>query len=136
MFESLKHWFDSLEKESKLFNDPGDEILHSALASVLYHIISADNLVVSRERHEFATILIQEFNLDDEQVNHLYQAAKSSASTLLADLQTVNHYLKQNPAVRMNFMKKLNQLVDIDGVKNSELDIFYEALHLVFPEVK
>jgi hypothetical protein len=33
-------------------------------------------------------------------------------------------------------MKKLNQLVDIDGVKNSELDIFYEALHLVFPEVK
>jgi hypothetical protein len=35
----------------------------------------------------------------------------------------------------MEFMNKLNQLVDIDGVQDRELDIFYEALHLVFLEV-
>jgi len=35
----------------------------------------------------------------------------------------------------MEFMNKLNQLVDIDGVQDRELDVFYEALHLVFPEV-
>jgi uncharacterized tellurite resistance protein B-like protein len=136
MFESLTHWFDSLEKESKLFNDPEDEALHSALASVLYHIIDADKQVVSREKHKFATILKHEFDLNDEQIGHLYQAAKSSTSNPHADLQTVNHYLKQNPALRMNFMDKLNQLVDIDGVQDCELDIFYEALHLVFPEIK
>ena len=136
MFESLTHWFDSLENESKLFNHPEDEGLHSALAAVLYHIISADKPVADREKHRFATILKQEFDLDDEQISHLYQAAKSSTSDPHSDLQTVNHYLKQNPVIRMDFMNKLNQLVDIDGVQNHELDIFYEALKLVFPEVK
>ena len=136
MFESLTHWFDSLEKESKLFNNADEEALHSALASVLYHIINADNRVVNKEKHKFATILKQEFDLDDEQINHLYEAAKSSTSDPHADLQTVSEYLKQNPGLRMNFMNKLNQLVDIDGVKDGELDIFYEALQLVFPEVK
>ena len=136
MFESLKHWFDSLEKKSKLFNDSEEEALHSALAAVLYHIISADKQVVSREKHRFASILKQEFDLDDEQISHLYQAAESSTSDLLTDLQTVNHYLKQNPVVRMNFMNKLNLLVDIDGVQEGELEIFYETLHQVFPEIK
>lgn len=136
MFESIKHWFDSLEKESKLFNNADEEALHSALASVLFHIINADNQVVSREKHKFATILKQEFDLDDEQISHLYEAAKSSTSNPHADLQIVSEYLKQNPGLRMNFMNKLNQLVDIDGVKDGELDIFYEALQLVFPEVK
>jgi hypothetical protein len=42
MFESLTHWFDSLENESKLFNNPEEEALNSALASVLYHNINAD----------------------------------------------------------------------------------------------
>ena len=136
MFDSLKHWFASLEEESKLFNNPQEEVLHSALASVLFHIISADKQVVIKEKHRFATILKQEFELDDDQVSHLYQAAKTSTSNPHDDLQTVNHYLKKNPVLRMNFMKKLNQLVDINGVQDSELDIFYEALHTVFPEVK
>ena len=136
MFESLTHRFDSLEKESKLFNNADEEALHSALASVLFHIINADNQVVSREKHRFATILKQEFDLEDEQINHLYEAAKSSTSNPHVDLQIVSEYLKQNPGLRMNFMNKLNQLVDIDGVKDGELDIFYEALQLVFPEVK
>ena len=136
MFESLTHWFDSLEKESKLFNNADEEALHSALASVLFHIINADNQVVNRERHRFATILKQEFDLDDEQISHLYEAAKSSTSNPHADLKIVSEYLKQNPGLRMNFMNKLNQLVDIDGVKDGELDIFYEALQLVFPELK
>ena len=136
MFESLKHWFDSLDKKSKLFNDSEEEALHSALAAVLYHIISADKQVGSREKHRFASMLKQEFDLDDDQISHLYQAADSSTSDLLTDLQTVNHYLKQNPVVRMNFMNKLNLLVDIDGVQEGELEIFYETLHQVFPEIK
>lgn len=136
MFESMKHWFDSLEKQSRLFNDTDDEVLHSALASVLYHIISADDQVVSREKNEFSTILKQEFNLNNEQIEHLFLAAESSTSEVLSDLQTVNHYLKQTPVIRMNFMSKLIHLVDIDGVKDRELDIFYEALHQVFPEIR
>jgi uncharacterized tellurite resistance protein B-like protein len=136
MFESLTHWFDSLEKESRLFNNPEEEVLHSALASVLYHIINADQRVGIREKHKFATILKQEFDLNDEQIDHLYEAAKSSTSDPHADLKTVSQYLKSNPALRMNFMGKLNQLVDVDGVKDAEMDIFNEALRLVFPEIK
>ncbi len=136
MFESFKHWFDSLGKESLIFNNPQDEALHSALASVLFHLINADKQESSKAKHKFATILKHQFELNDEQIEYLYQAAKSSASDPHTDLQTVNHYLKQDPALRMNFMNKLNQLIDIDGVQDNELDIFYEALHLVFPEIK
>jgi len=136
MFESLTHWFDSLEEKSKLFEHRDDEILHSALASVLYHVISSDQTVDRREKHEFDRILKQEFDLDDEQVNHLYLAAKGSTGDVHGDLHTINFYLKRNPAVRMTFMRKLLQLVDVHGVHGEKLALFCEALHEVFPEVK
>jgi uncharacterized tellurite resistance protein B-like protein len=93
MFDSLKHWFDSLKEESKLFEHREDEILHSALASVLYHVISADQHVDSKEKHEFERILKQEFDLDDDQVEHLYHAAKGSTEDVHGDLHTINHDL-------------------------------------------
>lgn len=135
MFESVKHWFDSLDEQSPLFVDPTDAVLHSALASVLYHLINADNVITKKEKSEFFSILKHEFNLNDEQTNYLYEAAKSSTSVLLDDLKIVSHYLKQDPTVHLAFMQKLNHLMGIDGVKYRELDIFYEALRLVFPEV-
>ena len=136
MFESLAHWFENLKNESKLFDHPEDEILHSALASVLYHVINADNHVDAKEKHEFDRILKQEFDLNDEQVDHLYQAAKGSTADVHGDLHTINFYLKHNPVVRMTFMRKLLQLVDVHGTHQGELDVFYETLHEVFPEVK
>ena len=72
MFESLTHWFDTLKSDSKLFDHADDEVLHSALASVLYHIISADQHAGAKEKHEFERILKQEFDLNNEQVAHLY----------------------------------------------------------------
>jgi uncharacterized tellurite resistance protein B-like protein len=136
MFKSLSHWLDSLKDESKLFEHPEDEILHSALASVLYHIISADEHVDAREKHEFERILKQEFDLDDDQVEHLYQAAKSATADVHGDLHTLNFYLKRNPAMRMVFMRKLLQLIDIHGTRKEELKVFFATLHEVFPEVK
>jgi len=136
MFDSLKHWFESLKDESRLFEHPEDEILHSALASVLYHVINADQHVDSKEKHEFTRILKQEFDLDDDQVEHLYQAAKGSTADVKGDLHTINFYLKHNPVMRMSFMRKLLQLVDVHGAHKGELDLFFEALHEIFPEVK
>ena len=136
MFESLKHWFDSLKEESRLFDHADDEMLHTSLASVLYHIIAADDHVDSKEKHEFDRILKQEFDLDQNQIDHLYQAARGSTADLHGDLHTINFYLKKNPAVRLHFMEKLMQIVDVHGTHQGELDVFYEALHEVFPEVK
>ncbi len=136
MFDSLKHWFESLKEDSKLFEHRDDEILHSALASVLYHVISADQRVNLREKHEFDRILKQELDLNDEQVEHLYQAAKGSTADVHGDLHTINFYLKRNPTMRMTFMRKLLQLMDIHGAHGEELALFFEALHEVFPEVK
>ena len=136
MFASLTHWLDSLKDESKLFDHPEDEILHSALASVLYHVISADEHVDAREKHEFERILKQEFDLDETQVEHLYQAAKSATADVHGDFHTLNFYLKRNPAMRMVFMRKLLQLIDIHGTHKEELELFFTALHEVFPEVK
>ena len=136
MFESLKHWFESLGKESKLFNHPDDEAVHIALASLLHHIISADNLESDKEMHKFSSILKEEFDLNEDQVNHLYQHTKATSGDLKSDLQTINEYLKDNPRLRMHFMEKINQLIDIDQVKDSELDVFYETMHVIFPNIK
>lgn len=136
MFDSIKHWFESLNEESKLFQHRDDEILHSALASVLYHVISADQHIDAREKHEFERMLKQEFDLNDEQVDHLYRAAKGSSQDVRGDLHTINFYLKRNPTMRMSFMRKLLQLIDVHGAHGEELALFYEALHEVFPEVR
>ena len=136
MFDSIKHWFDSLDRNSKLFDHADDEVLHSALASVLYHLISADGHADTRERREFGRMLQQEFGLDEVQVEHLYQAAKSATGDIHGDLHTLNFYLRRNPAVRMTFLRKLLQLIDIEGVYPQELELFYEALHEVFPEAR
>ena len=136
MFDSLKHWFHALKQESKLFEHPEDEVLHSALASVLYHIVNANKIINEREMQLFTRIMKQEFDLKDDQIDHLYQTAKQSTADWHSDLHTINEFLKTNPVVRMNFMKKLIQLIDVDGIQENELEAFYETLHEVFPEIK
>ena len=136
MFDSLKHWFESIKEGSKLFDNPDDEMLHSSLASVLYHVISANAHVVGKEKHKFEAIMKKEFELNNEQIEHLYQAAKTSSSDLHGDLHTINLHLKKIPMVRMNFMQQIVQLADADGLNKENLDIFYETLHEIFPEVK
>lgn len=136
MFESLRHWITSIKDESKLFQDPDDEVLHSALASLLYHLISAEQRHSGREKHEFDRMMKQEFDLRQEQIDHLYQAAKAATGDLHEDLHTINAHLKDNPAVRMRFMQKLLQLINIHGTHSEELNLFYEMLHEVFPDAK
>ena len=136
MFDSIKHWFDSLNEESKLFKHPEDETIHIALASILYHLISNEHQESSNERHQFSSILKDEFDLDSKQIDHLYHTAKSSNRDLILDLKLINEHLYENPATRMKFMTKLNRLVEIGGILDSELEIFNQALHVIFPEVK
>ena len=136
MFESLKHWLESISEEGKLFHDTDDEVLHSALASLLYHFITLDKRHGGKEKHEFDRLMKQELGLGQEQIDHLYQSAKSASSDPHDDLQIVNAHLKEYPASRLLFMQKLLQLIDAHGVHSSELRLFYETLHQVFPEVK
>ena len=136
MFESLRHWIESIKDESKLFRNADDEVLHSALASLLYHFISLEERHTGRERHEFDRLLKQEFDLNQEQADHLYQAAKTATRDLHGDLLTIESHLKDNPVARMHFMQKLLQLIDIHGAHSAELDLFYETLHEVFPKLK
>ena len=136
MFDSLKHWIESIRDDSKLFEDADDEVLHSALASLLYHFISHEARHDGREKHKFDELMKQEFELNQAQVNHLYLTAKTTTGDLNADLTTINSHLKDNPAVRMQFMRGLLQLVNIHGAHAEELELFYETLHKVFPDLK
>ncbi|WP_250657170.1 TerB family tellurite resistance protein [Alkalimarinus coralli] len=135
MFESLKHWFESSATESKLFNHADEETIHIALASLLYRVIASDHRESDREKHEFADILRTEFDLNDAQIASLYKQAKHLNSSLATDLETIDHYLKQNPHLRMIFMKKLNHLISLDGVTSNEMEVFYNAQSVLFPEL-
>ncbi|WP_196139321.1 TerB family tellurite resistance protein [Aliikangiella sp. G2MR2-5] len=136
MFESITQWFHSLDENSHLFNHSDDQAIHIALASVLYHIINEDHKVTSKEVHDFKKILMEEFDLKDAQAEFLKSAAESASSSYEKDLETVNHYLKDNPVVKMHFMEKLIHLISIDGVLEDEMSDFYKALHVIFPEIR
>lgn len=135
MFNSLKHWLATLDKDNHLFEHADSEAIHVALASVLYHIISADSVEDNLEIHQFKEIMANEFTLSEQQIQLLYNHVKNLKSDLTSDLITVNDYLKDNPNLRMTFMSKLNQLIAVDGVDNKEITIFYQAMEIIFPEV-
>jgi uncharacterized tellurite resistance protein B-like protein len=136
MFESVKHWFESASEDQHVFHHADDQLLHIALASLLFHIISADEVESAKEKRMFADILRTECDLNDEQIAHLYDRAKSLKSDVHSDLETISHYLKDNPMLRTEFMSKLNQLVNVDWVREKELETFNEALHVFFPDIK
>jgi uncharacterized tellurite resistance protein B-like protein len=136
MFDSLKHWFATLEDGSHLFEHADDEALHAALASLLYQVMSADRQAGAREKREFGRILKQEFALDAAQIEHLFESARVASGRPEEDLRTIAAHLKDKPAVRMIFMRKLLQLIDADGVRREELAVFYDALRGIFPEAQ
>ena len=137
MFESVKHWFESLDEgDQRVFHHADDHVLHVALASLLFHIISADRTESAKEQRLFSDILREECGLDEEQTRHLYERAKSLNSSVHDDLETIEHYLKDNPVLRKRFMDRLNQLMDIDWVKESELEIFNDAVQTFFPDIR
>lgn len=135
MFESLSHWLSSKNADNCLFEHPEDEAIHLALASILYRIMMMDEVESRRERHEFAHILEHEFHLDTKQIEQLHEKVKDLKSSLKEDLSTIHHYLKDKDGARLNFMRMLNHLISLDGVKNKELDIFYAAQKELFPDL-
>ena len=136
MFESIKHWFQSVETDNRLFNHADDESVHLALASVLHHIINIEHHESRRERREFRDILKSEFGVSDAQADYLHEAVESANSDFEQDLTTINEHLKSNPVMRMHFMEKLIKLISIDGVLDDEMDDFYRALHVIFPDIR
>ena len=136
MFDSIKHWFQSANNQTHLFDHGDDESIHLALASVLYHIINKSHRESDREVANFRDILMSEFNLSEEQADYLHQAAESATSDFEQDLEIIKQHLVDNPMIKKQFMEKLIYLISIDGVLDDELDDFYKALHVIFPEIK
>jgi uncharacterized tellurite resistance protein B-like protein len=136
MFESVKHWFKSIDDKNHLFDHADDESVHLALASVLYHIINAGHHESRKEVREFRQLLKEELRLNDEQANYLHTAVESANGNFEDDLKTINEHLKQKPMVKLIFMQKLIQLISINGVLDDELSDFYRALHVIFPEIR
>jgi uncharacterized tellurite resistance protein B-like protein len=136
MFASLKEWIESIDDESRLFRDADDEVLHTALAALIYHFVMLDDRHSGREKREFERLMKRELDLEDEQVEHLWSAASSAAGDLQSDLQTIHAHLKENPAARMNFMQRLLEIINIHGVRPAELELFFDALHEIFPEAR
>jgi len=136
VLDSLKAWFESLDADSHLFKNADDELIHTALASVLYHIIKADGEESDKEKRRFFNIMNEEFSMTETQCSNFYGYLTSLKSDLKTDLHTVSEYLKNNPQIRMSLMNKLNQLIIIDGTSSKELEIFYEAMKAIFPEVE
>jgi uncharacterized tellurite resistance protein B-like protein len=131
--------FDFLKKHAesrtKLFEHPEDAEIHVALASLLYHALSVDSTESKKEKQVFATILKDQFGLNGHQVGELYAHVKNANTNIASDLDVIEKHLKHNPYLRMLFMQKLMQLIDVAGLKPAEMDIFYLAQNKLFPDL-
>ena len=135
MFDAFKDWLKLGDHPQKLFDHSDEQEIHVALAHLLFHIISIDNLESNREKQKFCEIMSEEFELNDDQISRLYHYVESLNSDFHNDLQTINEHLKHNPHLRMAFMQKIIHMMSLDGVSNAELDVFYDAMRVVFPEL-
>jgi uncharacterized tellurite resistance protein B-like protein len=122
-------------QSTNLFDHSDDQEVHVALASLLYHVISADHTESKKEKHEFASILKDQFELNEQQIAELYYHVKKVSTTVSEDLKVIDQHLKRNPHLRFIFMKKLNHLIAVSGLKGNEMDIFYLAQKTLFPEI-
>lgn len=136
MFETIKHWLEDSHNHSKLFDHEDEELLHVALASLLYRMMTADDNETFQEKHEFARILKHEFDLTNSQIEALHTRVKSISCPLDHDLETIAEYLKNKPMVKLNFMDMLNRMMSIDGFDPRAMDIFNCAQRVLFPEFK
>lgn len=124
-----------MDEHSELFDHTDEEAVHIALASLLYHIVSADKLESDKEKHLFSDILKEEFNLTSQQVIMLYDYARTLKTDFHEDLKTISEHLMKKPQLRMSFMEKLIHLMSLDGVSEKELVIFNDTIKVVFPEL-
>ncbi len=136
MFTSIKHWLDEVHDHARIFEHHESEVLHVALASLLYRVIAADGKETSHEKSTFSRILKHEFDLSDDQIASLHERVKHIDCPVEEDLNTLAEFLKDNPGSKLNFMAMLNQLVSIDGVKDEEMELFYKAQYALFPETR
>jgi uncharacterized tellurite resistance protein B-like protein len=136
MLNKFKSWLEKLKAESHSFNDPDDDAIHVALASLLYHIVAADGVESDKEQEKFCEIMQSEFDIDKVQVGILYAYVKEKNINLDSDLKVIQTYLKDKPVLKMQFMDKLNKLIISDGIQNNELPLFYETLKVAFPDIK
>lgn len=136
MFDSLKHWFENHQENSSLFDHPEQEIVHIALASLLYHIISIDERESDKEKRDFRNILADEFDLTDKQITGLYSYVKTLKSDIKIDLETIKEHLSDNPNLRMRLMSKLIHLISVGGVDTKEIETFYDAMKAIFPDIE
>ncbi len=135
MFNFMTKKDPSAGHSSNLFDHPDDEEIHVALASLLYHVISAEHTKSGKEKHEFASILKDQFDLNNRQVAELYSHVKKVNTTVSSDLSIIDQHLKHNPHLRLVFMKKLNHLIEVAGLTQAEMEIFYSAQKILFPEI-
>ena len=137
MKSNQKPWLDAKQQSFHFFNHPEDTTIHNALSSVLYHIVNSENHHErSREYQYFSRILKEEFDLNESQISRLHNNAETALFNLNEDLETINHYLKENPQIRMQFMDRLIHFIDVDGVHENQLMTFNRALHVIFPYVQ
>jgi uncharacterized tellurite resistance protein B-like protein len=135
VFNFMKNRDTAAERNSKLFDHPDDQEIHVALASLLYHVISVDHTKSRKEKHEFANILKEQFDLNDQQVSELYSHVKKVNTTVSSDLKIIDQHLKHNPHLRLLFMTKLNHLIQVAGLTPAEMEIFYSAQKILFPDI-
>lgn len=136
MFTSIKHWLDEVHDHARIFENHESEVLHVALASLLYRVIVADGQETHHEKTAFSKILKHEFDLSDDRIAALHERVKHIDCPLQHDIDTLAEFLKDNPGARLSFMSMLTQLVSVDGVKEREMELFYKVQHALFPDTK
>lgn len=113
------------ENNTKLFADDSQhEMLKISLAVIMAHIILADGRVTKQEEKKVIDFFANEFDLDHEETNTLFQSIINRFSEFQEQMETLIRIIQNDIKTKALLLEHLNNLIICDGCTDSEYRVF------------
>jgi len=130
MSNKLKAWFDSVSHLDHL--DRQDVTLQRAFAVVIYHVIKSDDVETEKEKEKFSSFFINDFELQEDQIDQLYKEASQYDDEFETYLETLKERIFSHPEIELKLMQTLNSIISSQKFNVDEYGAFEDVKKALF----
>ncbi len=130
MPSKLKAWFNEVGHLDHL--DKSDTTLQRAFAVVIYHVIKGDGAETNKEKAKFSSFFKNDFDLDEQQIDQLYEEASNFDSDFETYLAVLKEKISAYPEVELKLMQTLNSILTTQKFNVDEYEAFEDIRQALF----